>query len=153
MESQFSQFTTYLLISLFNHHLDSPMVITEYVPYGDLLGYLRKSQGLKDIYYRNTKKLTPLKANKLLRFAWQIANGMEYLSSKKVSYYLITRTEYLMRAYLVRNNGSFPLSLSLPLSLSPSLHSLSLSPSLSLSLFLSSFHPALDTAFWTGTKT
>ena len=87
------------------------MVITEYVPYGDLLGYLRKSQGLNDIYYRNTKKLTPLKADKLLRFAWQIANGMEYLSSKKVSYYLITRTVYLMRAYLsylVRNNASFP---------------------------------------------
>ena len=102
---------TCLLISLFNLHLDSPMVITEYVPYGDLLGYLRKSQGLNDIYYRNTKKLTPLKADKLLRFAWQIANGMEYLSSKKVPYYLITRTVYLMRAYLsylVRNNGSFP---------------------------------------------
>ena len=77
---------TCLLISLFKRHLDSPMVITEYVPYGDLLGYLRKSQGLNDIYYRNTKKLTPLKADKLLRFAWQIANGMEYLSSKKVSY-------------------------------------------------------------------
>ena len=29
------------------------MVIIEYVPYGDLLGYLRKSRGLNDTYYKD----------------------------------------------------------------------------------------------------
>ena len=29
------------------------MVIIEYVPYGDLLGYLRKSRGQHDTYYKD----------------------------------------------------------------------------------------------------
>lgn len=65
---------------------DPVMVITEYVPYGDLLGYLRKSRGLHDTYYNDPdiKPQSSLGSDHLFSFAWDIANGMDYLSSKKV---------------------------------------------------------------------
>ena len=57
-----------------------------YVPYGDLLGYLRKSRGLNDTYYKDPdiKPQTSLTSQQLMKFAWQIADGMTYLSSKSV---------------------------------------------------------------------
>lgn len=62
-------------------------VITEFAPYGDLLGFLRKKRGLKDAYYSidqlPTKSLT---SQRLMQFAWEIADGMAYLSSAKVCY-------------------------------------------------------------------
>ena len=63
------------------------MVVTEYVLYGDLLGYLRRSRGLNDTYYKNpdVKPKTNLTSQQLLRFAWQIADGMNYLASEKVT--------------------------------------------------------------------
>ena len=56
------------------------------MPYGDLLGYLRKSRGLNDTYFNNPdrKPETNLTSKQLMRFAWQIADGMAYLSSRKV---------------------------------------------------------------------
>ena len=59
------------------------------MPYGDLLGYLRKSRGLNDTYFNNPdrKPETNLTSQQLMRFAWQIADGMTYLSSKKVIIY------------------------------------------------------------------
>ena len=59
----------------------------EYVPFGDLLGYLRKSRGLNDTYYKDPdiKPQTNLRSQQLMKFAWQIADGMSYLSSKSVS--------------------------------------------------------------------
>jgi len=32
---------------------DPLLVLIEYVPYGDVLGYLRKSRGLSDTYFNN----------------------------------------------------------------------------------------------------
>ena len=66
--------------------LEPPMVIIEYVPYGDLLGYLRKSRGLNDTYYKDpdVKPKTNLTSQQLMKFAWQVADGMNYLSSRKV---------------------------------------------------------------------
>jgi len=63
------------------------MGITEYVPYGDLLGYLRKSRGLLDTYYNDPeiKPQSSLSSKQLFGFSWDIANGMEFLSSKKVN--------------------------------------------------------------------
>ena len=63
------------------------MVLIEYVPFGDLLGYLRKSRGLKDTYHKDPdiKPQTNLTSQQLMKFAWQIADGMSYLSSKFVS--------------------------------------------------------------------
>lgn len=65
---------------------DPVMAITEYVPYGDLLGYLRKSRGLHDTYYKDPdfKPQSSLKPKQLFGFALDIANGMEFLSSKKI---------------------------------------------------------------------
>ncbi|XP_015768091.1 PREDICTED: fibroblast growth factor receptor 2-like isoform X5 [Acropora digitifera] len=62
------------------------LVLIEYVPYGDLLGYLRKSRGLNDTYYKDPdiKPKTSLTSQQLMKFAWQIADGMSYLSLKKV---------------------------------------------------------------------
>ena len=63
------------------------MVLIEYVPYGDLLGYLRKSRGLNDTYYKDPdiKPQTNLPSEQLMKFAWQIADGMSYLASRKVN--------------------------------------------------------------------
>ena len=62
------------------------MAITEYVPYGDLLGYLRKSRGLNDTYYNDPdfEPQSSLRPKQLFRFALGIADGMNFLSSKKV---------------------------------------------------------------------
>ena len=66
--------------------LEPLMVLIEYVPYGDLLGYLRKSRGQHDTYYKNpdVKPRTNLTSKQLISLAWQIADGMCYLASKKV---------------------------------------------------------------------
>ena len=62
------------------------MVIIEYIPYGDLLGFLRKSRGLEDTYYKDpdVKPKTNLAPQQLMTMAWQVADGMNYLFSKKV---------------------------------------------------------------------
>ena len=70
------------------------LVLIEYVPFGDLLGYLRKSRGLNDTYYKDPyiKPRTNLTSQQLMKFAWQIADGMSYLSSKSVSELTKTKT-------------------------------------------------------------
>ena len=64
-----------------------PLVVVEYAQYGDLLGYLRKSRGMQDNYYSDpsVKPQTSLISRQLLKFAWEISDGMEYLSVKKVT--------------------------------------------------------------------
>ena len=62
------------------------MLIFEYNPYGDLLGFLKKSRGLDDQYFNDpdikpTSSLTP---EQLLKFAGEIADGMAYLEANKV---------------------------------------------------------------------
>ena len=68
--------------------IDPLMVLIEYVPHGDLLGYLRKSSGLNDNYFKDPdiEPHTNLTSEQLMRFAWQVADGMMYLSSIPVSY-------------------------------------------------------------------
>ncbi|XP_068685574.1 tyrosine kinase receptor Cad96Ca-like [Montipora foliosa] len=65
---------------------DPLLVLIEYIPYGDLLGFLRKSRGLNDTYYKDpdVKPRTNLTSQKMMQFAWQIADGMRYLSSNKI---------------------------------------------------------------------
>ena len=86
--SSLYSFRTYLIV-VFSFFLDPLLVLIEYVPYGDLLGYLRKSRGLSDTYFNNPdrKPETNLTSKQLLRFAWQIVDGMAYLSSRKVKVY------------------------------------------------------------------
>ena len=72
--------------------LDLLLVLIEYVPYGDLLGYLRKSRHLEDNYFKDPdiKPQTSLTSQQLMKFSWQVADGMHYLSSKNVSWFLYT---------------------------------------------------------------
>lgn len=61
-------------------------IILEYLPYGDLLGYLRRSRGHEDTYCSGD--LRPegrLNSRDLLQFAWMIADGMNFLAQNKVS--------------------------------------------------------------------
>nr|XP_058946995.1 fibroblast growth factor receptor-like [Pocillopora verrucosa] len=65
---------------------DPLLVLIEYVPYGDLLGYLRKSRHLEDNYFKDPdiKPQTSLTSQQLMKFSWQVADGMHYLSSKNI---------------------------------------------------------------------
>ena len=76
-------------------------MLIEYVPFGDLLGYLRKSRGLNDTYYKepDIKPKTSLTSQQLMKFAWQIADGMSYLSSKRVCNVLFLLGLYVWRPY------------------------------------------------------
>lgn len=66
--------------------LDPIMVLFEYIPYGDLLGFLRRSRGLDDKYYKDpdVKPSSSLTSQQLLRFAQEIADGMVFLAANKV---------------------------------------------------------------------
>ena len=85
-------------------------MLIEYVPFGDLLGYLRKSRGLNDTYYKDPdiKPKTSLTSQQLMKFAWQIADGMSYLSSKRVRnvYILLDVLVCLIICILTRPSGS-----------------------------------------------
>ena len=78
-----SKWLLYLLSNPLLVSLEPLFVLIEYVPFGDLLGYLRKSRGLNDTYYKDPdiKPQTNLTSQQLIKFAWQIADGMSYLSS------------------------------------------------------------------------
>ena len=69
-----------------NSFIDGPFVIIEYVPYGDLLGYLRRSRGATDRYYDEPEiePTTNLTSQQMLKYAWQITDAMRYIASKKV---------------------------------------------------------------------
>ena len=65
---------------------DPVLIVLEYLPYGDLLGYLRKSRGMEDTYNTGEKRPNSTLSEKdLLSFAWMIADGMNYLSTMKVN--------------------------------------------------------------------
>lgn len=66
--------------------VDPVMVMFEYVPYGDLLGFLKRSRGLEDQYYNDPdiKPTSSLSSEQLLKFAQEIADGMAYLGAHKV---------------------------------------------------------------------
>ena len=94
--------------------LEPLLVLIEYVPFGDLLGYLRKSRGLNDTYYKDPdiKPQTSLRSQQLMKFAWQIADGMSYLSSKSVSlrslelFVTLNQIEMVLNVFLFRSNSA-----------------------------------------------
>ena len=83
--SYFSKWLLYLLSNPFFVSLEPLFELIEYVPFGDLLGYLRKSRGLNDTYYKDPEIKPQTNSQQLIKFAWQIADGMSYLSSISVS--------------------------------------------------------------------
>ena len=59
--------------------------IVEYMQYGDLLGFLRKSRGLKDDFYQTQTDIKDfLTSKELLSFAVDTARGMDFLAANKV---------------------------------------------------------------------
>ncbi|XP_015780241.1 PREDICTED: tyrosine-protein kinase STK-like [Acropora digitifera] len=56
----------------------------EYLPCGDLLGFLRKSRGIDDKYYRGEGEVANLKTYELASFSNQIATGMVFLASRGI---------------------------------------------------------------------
>ena len=73
----------FLLIFFFK---GPPLVILEFVPHGDLLGYLRKSNGENDDFYDLKSKEVPFKIpeRQLYQFSADIARGMEFISAHQV---------------------------------------------------------------------
>ena len=71
----------------FNNHFTytvHPILLLEYLPCGDLLGFLRKSRGIVDKYYRGEGEVANLKTYDLVSFSNQIATGMVFLASRGV---------------------------------------------------------------------
>ena len=61
-----------------------PILVMEYLPCGDLLGYLRKSRGIEDKYHCGEGEAADLSTYDLVSFARQIATGMVFLGSRGV---------------------------------------------------------------------
>ncbi|XP_067023589.1 tyrosine kinase receptor Cad96Ca-like [Acropora muricata] len=61
-----------------------PILLMEYLPCGDLLGFLRKSRGIVDKYYNGEGEVAKLKTYDLVSFSNQIATGMVFLSSRGI---------------------------------------------------------------------
>ena len=98
------------------------LVLIEYIPYGDLLGYLRKSRGLNDTYFKDPdiKPQTSLTSQKLMKFSWQVADGMSYLSSRSVScniLLLCIQISLVQTAYIVQTKIMQLRTHSIPLTL------------------------------------
>ena len=69
--------------------LDPMYVVMEYMCHGDLLGFLRASRGHHGMYHispgsRYQPPTLNLCSRDLLNVATKIANGMQYLSDRKV---------------------------------------------------------------------
>ena len=58
-----------------------PILLMEFLPCGDLLGFLRKSRGIVDKYYRGEGEVANVKTYDLVSFSNQIATGMVFLPS------------------------------------------------------------------------
>ncbi|XP_073256412.1 tyrosine kinase receptor Cad96Ca-like [Porites lutea] len=88
------------------------MLILEYVPYGDLLGYLRNSRGMEDKYYNSPeccqKEVT---SYDLLSFAQQIASGMSFLASKNILHRDLAARNVLVGKGMICKIADFGLAL------------------------------------------
>ena len=62
------------------------MVIMEYTPHGDLLGFMRRSRGMHDRHHIGERlHVRELTNYDLVKFAQEIACGMQFLKSKGVN--------------------------------------------------------------------
>lgn len=73
---------------------DGPLfVIVEFAPHGNLRDFLRQhrpSSGYEPAIGTNVKDRNTLTQKDLVSFAFQVARGMEYLASRRVSQSLVT---------------------------------------------------------------
>ena len=86
---------------------DPSLRVLEYLAYGDLLGYLRKSRGIEDTYNTGGKgPSSSLREKDLLSFTWMIADGMNYLASMKVNLtFFTTKNEEITRNPFIPRNS------------------------------------------------
>ncbi|CAJ0954322.1 unnamed protein product, partial [Mesorhabditis belari] len=68
------------LVSMLGYVSDrkSPMLIVEFCPHGDLLHYIRER---KDFIQSGVNNESGVRIKEIVSFAWQIAQGLEYLNS------------------------------------------------------------------------
>ena len=64
----------------FSIFIEPLLVVIGFVPFGDLLGYLRKSRGKDDRYFNDAdiKPKTNLTSKELIRFARDVTCGMDF---------------------------------------------------------------------------
>ncbi|PFX12904.1 Tyrosine kinase receptor Cad96Ca [Stylophora pistillata] len=75
------------------------ILIMEYIPCGDLLGYLRKCRGVRDPYYLGEGRTQDLTNYDLVMFAKQIAAGMMFLGSRGTYEELLDLGAYEKKKY------------------------------------------------------
>lgn len=89
-------------------HSSKPLLIMEYCSHGNLLNFLR---GRARRYYDNVPVnqivLSRAEALLLKSFAYQVAQGMKFLSDKNVSYFYFTAELIFMFDSLNRENYIF----------------------------------------------
>jgi serine/threonine protein kinase len=72
---------------------DGPLyVVVEYAPHGNLRDFLRQhrpSSGYEPAIGTDLKEKKTLTQKDLVSFAYQVARGMEYLASRRVSVFLL----------------------------------------------------------------
>ena len=65
---------------------DKPLIILEYCPYGNLKDFLRSRRDIYNPEWKEIDHHTQLSVTDLVKFAFQISKGMEFLISRKVLY-------------------------------------------------------------------
>ena len=82
----FSQNVENIIVIQLYQHAENLMIIMEYTPYGDLLGFMRKSRGMEDRHRIGEQlNVTELSNYDLVKFARQVACGMQFLKSRGVN--------------------------------------------------------------------
>ena len=73
-------------VTFYNVTTEPPLIIMEYLPNGNLLQHLRDSrQRVEDAQTHRASIRTALSPTDLIRYAYEIANGMTYLASMMVN--------------------------------------------------------------------
>lgn len=92
------QVSTVIKMFRFSFFLDPIFVIMEYVSNGKLQSFLRNSRATRS-YDNMHGKSNTLTSRHLTSFCYQIARGMQFLSSKGVSFILIINVIILFKNY------------------------------------------------------
>ncbi|KAL9959875.1 hypothetical protein ACROYT_G033244 [Oculina patagonica] len=87
-----------------------PILVMEYLAYGDLLGYLRKSRGIRDQYHHGEGVASALQPYDLVSFAKQIATGMVFLGSRGIIHRDLAARNVLLDDHLVCKITDFGLA-------------------------------------------
>ena len=89
------------VVSLLGAHTKtlSLCIMMEYCPYGDLQNFLRSKRDIfKEVWFKNEKDMVnELTYIDLAIFCFQIAKGMDYLTSKHVSLTSMTFLKYVFQ--------------------------------------------------------